>query len=94
MPLIPRRAFLTGILSTLAAPAVVRATSIMPVKALPLNWLDEAYRITKAELDDRLYGNYVWSDLIVMTRQAFVPRLFVQMYDANPTLAALMEPLP
>lgn len=32
-----RRGFITGLASTLAAPAIVRATSIMPVKALPLD---------------------------------------------------------
>ncbi|RPJ39878.1 MAG: hypothetical protein EHM35_01190 [Planctomycetaceae bacterium] len=34
--LISRRGLLTGLVSLLAAPAIVRATSIMPVKALPV----------------------------------------------------------
>jgi hypothetical protein len=32
---LPRRTFLTGALSLIAAPAIVRVSSLMPVKALP-----------------------------------------------------------
>jgi len=32
--IIQRRAFITGLFSSLAAPAIVRASSLMPVKAL------------------------------------------------------------
>lgn len=33
--MIARRGFLTGLFSAMAAPAIVRAASLMPVKALP-----------------------------------------------------------
>lgn len=52
MPLIQRRAFLTGILSTLAAPAVVRAASIMPVKALPPSL--EYRQLSPSQMEDLL----------------------------------------
>ena len=34
---LPRRSFITGLVSLLAAPAIVRASSLMPVKALPFD---------------------------------------------------------
>lgn len=34
--ILPRRAFLTGLAGLFAAPAIVRAASLMPVKALPV----------------------------------------------------------
>lgn len=33
--MLARRGFLTGVFSAMAAPAIVRAASLMPVKALP-----------------------------------------------------------
>ena len=72
MPLIQRRAFLTGLVSALAAPAVVRAASIMPVKALPAALerpspeqleallrarMDDAYRVFAQGMAQLLYGS-------------------------------------
>ena len=83
-----RRSFITGLAALIAAPAVVRYASLMPVKAMPsvedLNALlkarmDEAYRITRENMANSLYGN-----LTDMTRAAFVPRLQVQVYDCWP----------
>lgn len=34
--LLPRRSFLSGVISLLAAPAIVRASSLMGIKALPV----------------------------------------------------------
>ena len=42
--ILPRRKFLTGLLGIVAAPAVVKATSLMPVKVMP----PEEYLIVKA----------------------------------------------
>ncbi len=38
-----RRGFITGLIAFAAAPAIVRASSLMPVKAMvpPLEWFDE-----------------------------------------------------
>ena len=69
-----RRSLILGAgASLLTAPAIVRASSLMPVKALP------------AELG----GLSLWSELADMTRKVFVPRLFIQVYAANPISAAL-----
>ena len=35
-----RRSLITGLASLVAAPAIVRVGSIMPVKAIPVEWLD------------------------------------------------------
>ena len=37
--ILPRRSFLAGLASALAAPAIVKASSLMPVRALPLSLL-------------------------------------------------------
>lgn len=41
--ILPRRKFLTGALAFIAAPAIVRASSLMPIKVQGLT-LEEAYR--------------------------------------------------
>jgi hypothetical protein len=69
MPIITKRSFLTGFASLLAAPAVVRAASIMPVKAVDFDLLqatdreiellksrmEDVYRITRANMARLLY---------------------------------------
>ena len=66
-----RRALITGLISLVAAPAIVRATSIMPIKALPSAEdllkirMNAVYELTRKHLVDSLYG-----DLIDVTRQA------------------------
>jgi hypothetical protein len=76
-----RRSLITGLISLVAAPAIVRVTSIMPIKALPSAEdllkirMNAVYELTRKQLADSLYG-----DLIAVTRQAFVPRLFVSVY--------------
>lgn len=66
--IIQRRAFLTGLASLLAAPAIVKASSLMPVKAIrePTNEemmallkqrMDEAYQVTRESMARILYGN-------------------------------------
>ncbi len=73
-----RRGFLTGLVSALAAPAIVRASSLMPVRVMPdTDWLDAAYAMTRDQMTKNLYG-----DLIDTTRKAIVPRLFVQLRTA------------
>jgi hypothetical protein len=67
-----RRSLITGLISLVAAPAIVRPTSIMPIKALP-----------SAEDLDTLARKQPADYLIALTRQAFVPRLFVSVYRAD-----------
>lgn len=64
-----RRGFITGLAATFAAPAIVRASSLMPVKAMPAEdnlavmqklleaRLSDAYRVTKKHMDQMLYGD-------------------------------------
>ena len=39
--ILPRRSFLLGLASALAAPSIVRSSSIMPVKSVGISWLEE-----------------------------------------------------
>jgi hypothetical protein len=41
--LISRRGLITGLASLVAAPAIVRASSLMPVKAIPDEWVFAAH---------------------------------------------------
>lgn len=45
--MLTRRGLITGLASLLAAPAVVRASSLMPVKALPPEYTHEVWTIHK-----------------------------------------------
>lgn len=77
-----RRSFLLGLGATLvAAPAVVRAASLMPVRGviLPVDW---RYAVRAANVD--------YEELTAITRKAFVPRLLVQVYESSPLLAELL----
>lgn len=77
--MIYRRTFVAGLLSTLAAPAIVRPTSIMPIKAL---LLPEEFVVT---CPTQLVT------LTATTRAALVPRSLIQFYLVSPTLAALLK---
>ena len=73
-----RRGFLGGaIASVVAAPAIVRAASLMPVRGLVMD-IDQGYARMARTMSDNLYG-----DLVDITRKAFLPRLFVQLYSAS-----------
>jgi hypothetical protein len=59
-----RRSFLTGLASVIAAPAIVRMSSLMPVKAMPsaedLNALlharlDECYQIVRKNMQQSIF---------------------------------------
>ena len=50
--MIGRRGFITGLISLVAAPAIVRVTSLMPVKAVEPEYVWRTY----AEIDE-LYGH-------------------------------------
>ena len=80
-----RRAVLTGLGSLfIAAPAIVRAASIMPVHAfdeVPLFGTQFGWQ----HYDD-LYG-----ELVAITRRAFMPRIYTQIYKSTPALEFLTQ---
>ena len=76
-----RRGFLTGLFSAMAAPAIVRAASLMPVKAL-----DE---ITLEGVPLTFDGG--WPTYVDTVRRAFVPRLYVQLYHSIPSIEHLLR---
>lgn len=58
----PRRKFLTGLFSLVAAPAVVKAANLMPIKILEYGeWqyseIAIGYSITRKEIGDSLYAS-------------------------------------
>lgn len=65
-----RRTFLTGLASIIAAPAIVRASSLMPVKSF--------YRWQEFELGPMsvLVTPWQYAELSRLTRQAFLPKLY------------------
>ena len=78
-----RRSFITGLISFVAAPAIVRVTSLMPVRGI----------IMDLAPTDLLMSKSVYEELCDITRRAFVPRLYVQLYDVAPAfLTILAEP--
>jgi hypothetical protein len=80
--MIHRRSFLTGLAATLAAPAIVRAASLMPVRGIVM---DVQQPIA------HLNGVPLYADLVDITRQAFVPRLFVQLNMSTPLAGFLQD---
>ena len=77
---IGRRGFITGLIAFVAAPAIVRAGSLMPVKAWdPLGPGDRApYWASPGELKD-------------VIGRAFMPRLYVQVWKDNPIMLELLN---
>lgn len=80
--MITRRGLLRGLSIAVAAPAIVRAASLMPVKALA--FLDDGTFMPT-------YPGSVAAELAVITRKAFIPRVFVQIYQATPLMSALQN---
>ena len=66
-----RRGFLAGVFSAFAAPAIVRIESIMPVKAMPVLF--------------PIIGPYsgLYEELQAVTRKAFIPGVYAQLYLSN-----------
>jgi hypothetical protein len=84
-----RRGFIGSLIAfTVVAPAIVRATSIMPVKAMPT--LADLEAELNRELD--LYNpGELYAELQAVTRKAFVPRLYVELSRSNFSLAQLWD---
>lgn len=90
--MINRRNFLTGLVATLAAPAIIRTPGLlMPVRKpfgiLRLWPSPEAPQIWAVE--GVMAPGDLASKLALITRKAVIPEMFVQMYSANPLLTAI-----
>jgi hypothetical protein len=78
---VSRRLFLGHLFAACAAPAIVRAASIMPVHA-----------VVELDLDSILVArNPYWQqgfadELAAITRKAFLPRLSVQILQNTPLM--------
>jgi hypothetical protein len=68
-----RRGFITGLIALVAAPAIVRAGSLMPVR-----------RMIELGEGDRMPYLASPMDIRSVVRRAFVPRLYVRMWNENP----------
>lgn len=63
--IIPRRSFITGLVSLIAAPAIVRAGSLMPVKAIDIVDIRE-WRPDISFNYNNLFSIKVWSQTIAI----------------------------
>jgi hypothetical protein len=80
---IGRRLFLGHLFAACAAPAIVRASSLMPVKALdPILFARNPWWTSYVELSD---------ELLAVTRKAFLPRLEAQLYTEAQTFSMLIN---
>jgi hypothetical protein len=92
-----RRGFLSGIIALAAAPAIVRAGSLMPVKVMPEEWCD----FTTANMTVKAYDRYAFgyrergnwfliTDLNTLTveERAISDRIVQQNRDARERMAA------
>jgi len=80
-----RRGFLRAVAATLiTAPAIVRASSLMAISAeLPIL---EDFKMFAHPIPMSLA-----EELAEITRRAFVPRVFVQIYQSSPILAHMED---
>lgn len=78
--ILPRRKFLLGVASLVCAPAVVRASSLMPV-------------ISVAEASGSgIFTASMWgSELTLIARKAFLPDAYVRAYGVNPITHMIEE---
>ena len=74
-----RRGFIRGLVAFVAAPAIVRVTSLMPVRA----FIDDGTLMPA-------YGG-IYGELTAVVRRAFIPRVIVQIYTASPLLIDMIE---
>lgn len=82
-----RRGFLFGLTaSIIAAPAIVRAASLMPVRGIiaPISLDGVQLQFTQPSPFP------VWQELAEITRQAFLPRMHRQLYSST-DLARMLE---
>jgi hypothetical protein len=83
-----RRLFLGHLFSAFAAPAIVRAGSLMPVKALdPILFARNPWWVNSV-VDAPTGWN---AEMIAVTRKAFLPRLEAQIYTESQTFLMLIN---
>ena len=85
---ISRRGFIASAATFFAAPAIVRASSLMPVKNLPGGFQFSGFE-TLIPMDQIVTKETIMADLSAITRRAFVPTMKIQIYDANLLFAAM-----
>jgi len=85
-----RRGFLSLFAGGLAMPAIVSPGVLMPIKVFApvIDPLIVHPNITEVNLVSGGSG-YCDEDWVVVTRKAFVPRLYVELYKDQPSLEAL-----
>ena len=87
-----RRGLLGGLLSLVATPAIVRAASLMPVRAT----LVSAQMIDLEAINRIVPGlppsaGALEAELAAIVRRAFIPRVYVQIYQSAPLMAAALS---
>ena len=73
-----RRGFITGLISFVAAPAVIRTIDLMPVKQ-PI--------ITVIPVTN---GGTGYVEITEVMRRAFIPKLYAQIYAQHPIMGKLI----
>jgi hypothetical protein len=81
--LIPRRKFLTGLFGLIAAPAVVKAANIMPVKVIEPEWyLNDGLPLQTMIHPVQRRGPIGFSELREILRPG-AQKMFDDLYEAN-----------
>jgi hypothetical protein len=82
--LIPRRKFLTGLFGLVAAPAVVKAANIMPVRVIEPQWFaNDGTGLVSMAHPVRTGGGIRLSELSELLRPG-IWEMFDKMYEENP----------
>ena len=84
--MISRRSLLRGLSLAVAAPAIVRAASLMPVRA----WLESTAWLEYPAYNGLYYPGTIARELSAITRKAFLSPIVVQTYMQSPSLATLL----
>jgi hypothetical protein len=73
-----RRSFLTGLGAVICSPAIVRATSLMPINTRLL--ADEVAVFRQMTFQGT---PLVFDEIVAVTRKALVPHLYAQLYEQD-----------
>ena len=80
--LMPRRKFLTGLMGLVAAPAVVKAANIMPVKYLP----QHLHELDGVGLTSMAHPVYEWKEVrlgYIITRREITDEIYAEHVDLS-----------
>ena len=82
--IMPRRKFLTGLFGLVAAPAIVKAANIMPVKVIEPQWFaNDGTGLVSMAHPVRKGSVIRLSELRELLRPG-IQEMFDEMYEANP----------